>query len=399
MLTRVGTSSEPVHPLVARAGELDELIRKSAEDNERAGNLQPDVVDAMREAGLFGVLVAREVGGQAAGLMTAFELFETVSRADGSTGWVLMATGTGTALVAANVGDGAIDAVFGARDGRTIAAGMLAPGGTCIPVDGGFVGSGRYQFGSGAAHADWIGAGMLVSEGDAPRRSPSGLVEVRAMVVPRERVELRGNWEVAGFAGTGSFDYVVPEQFIGDDFTFEVASVEPRRGGRQLELGIHGLAAVGHSAVALGITARALEELARLMAGKKRIGYGGAIGDHALFQFEFAHHEAMYQATRAYATQTIETVQGVLDGDDPLSDEMRSRLRQMMTYVHRACPEIVAWCYRWAGTDALRSRHPIGRCLRDLNGATQHIFVDPLTYVDAAPVLIERWRRDDVEPG
>jgi alkylation response protein AidB-like acyl-CoA dehydrogenase len=388
----VNDESERVDPLVACARDLDELIRKSAEGNEQAGNLQREVADAMREAGLFEALVPIELGGHAADLQTVFHLFETVSRADGSTGWVLMATGTGTALVAANVGDRAVDAIFGAHDGRTIAAGMLAPGGTSVPVDGGFRGSGSYQFGSGIAHADWVGSGMLVLDGASPRRTASGLVEVRAMIVPRERVELRGNWEVTGFAGTGSFDYFVPEQFIGEDFTFEVASLVPRRGGRVLELGIHGLAAVGHSAVALGITARALEELARLVAGKKRIGYGGPIGDHALFQFEFSHHEATYQATRAYATQTIEAVQRMLEGEDPLPDEMRSRLRQMMTYVHRACPEIVNWCYRWAGTDALRSRNPIGRCLRDLNGATQHLFVDPLTYVDAAPLLLERWR-------
>jgi alkylation response protein AidB-like acyl-CoA dehydrogenase len=380
------------HALVTHAHDLDELIRKSSAGNEQAGNLQPEVVGAMRDAELFSALVPRELGGHAADLMTAFRMFETVSRSDGSTGWVLMATGTGTALVAANVGDRAVDVIFGARDGRTVAAGMLAPGGTSVRVAGGFIGSGSYQFGSGAAHADWIGAGMLVLEEGTPRRSTSGLVEVRAMIVPRERVELRGNWDVAGFAGTGSFDYVVPEQFVDEEFTFEVASVSPRRGGRTLELGIHGLAAVGHSAVALGITARALEELALLMATKKRIGYGGPIGDHTLFQFEFAHHEATYQSLRAYATQTIATVQGVLDGDDPLTAELRGRLRQMMTYVHRVCPDVVNWCYRWAGTDALRTPHPIGRCLRDLNGATQHIFVDPLTYVDAAPALIEHWR-------
>jgi hypothetical protein len=29
--------------------------------------------------------------------------------------------------------------------------------------------------------------------------------------------------------------------------------------------------------------------------------------------------------------------------------------------------------------------------MRDISGATQHVYVDPVTMVDAAPVLLERW--------
>jgi alkylation response protein AidB-like acyl-CoA dehydrogenase len=222
----------------------------------------------------------------------------------------------------------------------------------------------------------------------------AGRVEVRALVLPRDQVVFTGNWDVAGLAGTGSFDYTVPEQRIDDDFTFEVSCTEPRRGRRLFEVGIFGLASLGHGAVALGIMARALEEIAALVPGKNRIGYGGPIGDHAVFQHEFTHHEAMYQAARAYLFQTFGEAQRILDGEAPLPDELRHRFRQALTYVHRVGPEVVNWCYRWAGTDALRNPHALGRCVRDMNGATQHLFVDPMTYVDAAPALMRAWQRD-----
>ena len=49
--------------------------------------------------------------------------------------------------------------------------------------------------------------------------------------VPRDRVEFAGNWDVMGLVGTGSFDYVVPEQVVGAGFTFDMMNDEPRRGG------------------------------------------------------------------------------------------------------------------------------------------------------------------------
>ena len=285
--------------------------------------------------------------------------------------------------------DRAVEAIFGPTGGDTVIAGMLGPGGTCVAEPGGYRGSGNYRFASGSGHADWMGAGMLVIEDGKPRKLADGGIEIRVVVVPSGRVEFRGNWDVFGLNGTGSVDYVLDEQFVEDDFTFEVSSTDVRRGGPQFEIGIFGVAALGHGAVALGIMARALEEVTTLVSSKKRMGYGGPIGEHALFRHEFTHHEAMYQSSRAYLYGLFADAQALLDGGGHLTAEHRARFRQALTYVHRVGSDVVNWCYRWAGTDALRNPHPLGRCLRDMNGATQHLFVDPMTYVDAAPPIID----------
>ena len=46
----------------------------------------------------------------------------------------------------------------------------------------------------------------------APRMITPERPAIRVFFVPRDRVEFRGNWDVMGLVGTGSFDYVVPEQ-------------------------------------------------------------------------------------------------------------------------------------------------------------------------------------------
>src|SRR3546814_9503267 len=69
--------------------------------------------------------------------------------------------------------------------------------------------------------ATWMGGGMFVTENGAPKLLPSGLPEVRICFVPREKVVFRGNWDVMGLSGTGSYDYELPDQFIPHDFTME----------------------------------------------------------------------------------------------------------------------------------------------------------------------------------
>jgi alkylation response protein AidB-like acyl-CoA dehydrogenase len=383
--------THPAVPAYERACAVAPVLRANAEETESLGTLAPGSVGALVEARLFSVMVPAELAGLGADLVTAMEVIELLSRADGSSGWTLMANCLSTSIAAAYCGDAAVATMF-TSDTPAIVAGMLGPGGGCVAVAGGYRGSGKYSFGSGAAHADWLAAGMLVTENGKPRMLAAGQPEVRVCIVRRSAAALAGNWNVMGLVGTGSYDYLVPEQFIPGDYTFERTSLEPCRGSPIFKLGVAGLACAGHAAVALGIAARALEEIAALAPSKKRPAYPSTIGEHALFVHDFAHQEAAYQAARAYAYQLFGEAQSTVMSGRELSGVQRHRFRQCVTYVHTVAAEVVRRCYTWGGSDALRLPSPLGRCLRDISGATQHVFVDPINLVDAGPALIEAWR-------
>ena len=53
--------------------------------------LTDPVVDALHDAGLFGLMVPAALGGHEASILTCIEIFEELARADGSTGWSYMA--------------------------------------------------------------------------------------------------------------------------------------------------------------------------------------------------------------------------------------------------------------------------------------------------------------------
>ena len=190
-------------------------------------------------------------------------------------------------------------------DSRGIHAGMLGPVGTARVDDDGFTVSGKYQFGSGCAHATWFGAGTQeVDAAGEPLNDASGLPALRVVFLRPEQVVLRGNWNVLGLAGTGSYDYTVDDQFVAEGFSFPLLTAVPRRGGATYNIGLFGIVASGHAGFALGVGARALDELLGIVPTKQRMGSFTSVADEQLFQHDFAMQDA---AVRAVARATSST--------------------------------------------------------------------------------------------
>ncbi|MBB4633950.1 acyl-CoA dehydrogenase family protein [Sphingosinicella soli] len=376
--------------LLSIAKSLSPLVEQEALTTERDGTLSPAVVDAFKESKLFWMLVPKDLGGLGTDIVTSIEVLEEVTRADGSSGWSLMANSGTTAVAAAYLGERAVDAMFGGRD-LPIAAGMLGPGGRSVEVSGGFQGSGKFAFGSGCAHADWFGAGMFVLDDGKPRLLADGTPEVRVCFVPKEQVNILGGWDVMGLIGTGSYDYELPDQFIARDSTLERSSTEPLRGGPVFELGLPGFACAGHAAMALGLMKRALQEIARISSAKKRPGYPSTISEYPLFLKEFGLNEAAYWGARAYVLDVFSDAQDTVNAEQPLSPEQRARFRQSTTWLHQVAADVVSFCHLWGGSESIRNPSVLGRCLRDMYVATQHVFVDPITVVDATRAILPRW--------
>jgi indole-3-acetate monooxygenase len=371
--------------LLTRARGLAGLIEQEADRSEADATLSPAVVAAFHESGLFGLMVPKELGGEEADLPTVLEVYEEVCRADASTGWTLLANATTSAFAGAYTGAAAVEAMF---DGTSIpvAAGQFSPRGTAVREGDGFTVSGRYSFGSGSAHSGWIGGGALELRDGEMVMAATGLPFIRAYFVPRDHVVFLDNWDVMGLAGTGSYDYEVPEQTVGEDFTFDLVNAEARRGGPVYRLGVLGLTAAGHAAFALGVGRRGMEELTRIVQTKHRLG-ADPLRDQQLFRHDYAMHDAALLAARAFVFESFAAVQDALEaGDDPTAVQ-RQRLRQATTYATRVATDAVRFAYTAAGTDALRPS-VLQRCFRDLHAATQHLVVDNNTLTETTRVLL-----------
>lgn len=372
--------------LVAAARGLTPLIGAEADAMEQQRGITEPVVRGLADSGIFWMLVPREWGGGGLGIVDALKVIEELARADGSTGWAVMANAFSTGIAAGFLGDAGAREIFAGEE-PGITAGMILPTGTGVRVDGGYRVTGRYGFASGSGHATWVGAGFVVQDADGTPEAVDGAPVCRVAFVPREKVEFLGGWNVMGMVATGSDDYAVQDVFVPEAHTMDTFSTVPVRPEAVYKLGLLGIGVGGHAPVALGIAQRALEEIARITAAKSRPGYDTVVGDSPIFRREFAAREALLQAARRYVYDAHADAEAAAAIGE-VTAEQRARLRQVTTWVQAVAQDVVTFAYNWGGSASLRNPSVLGRCLRDISVGAQHMLVEPMTLVDAAgPIL------------
>lgn len=383
-----GTLARPDSDALSQAKAIAPLIESEADTIERESTITRPVVDALIEARLFWLMVPESYGGLGLGMVDSLKVIEEISRADGSTGWALMANAFSTGIAVGYFSEEGAREIFD-QPTPGITAGMILPTGKATRVEGGYRVTGRYQFASGSAHASWIGAGFVVHGDDGePLLSETGDPVCRVAFVPREKVEFLGNWHVMGMVGTGSYDYAVTDVFVPEKHTMDTFSTTPVRPEPLYKLGLLGIGVGGHSGVALGLATRALQEIVTISSGKVRPGYDTFVGDSVLFRREFAKYEALLQAARAYVYDIHGEAEDTAARGEEITAEQRARMRQVTTWVQEVASDVVGFAHRWGGSQSIRNPSALGRCTRDAAVATQHLLVDPMTLVDAAQDIL-----------
>lgn len=373
-----------------RARDVARVVEAEATAIEEQSSITQPVYEALVESRLFWMLVPRDLNGEGLSLVQSFEVIEELSRADGSTGWAFMANSLSTSLAAGFLPeDGARDLFAAAVP--AITAGMILPTGRGLRVEGGYVVTGNYQFASGSTHASWIGAGFVVHDDEGPLQSPDGQPVVRTAFVPREEAEFRGNWNVWGLVGTGSYDYGLTDVFIPEKHVFDTFSTTPVRAEPVYRFGLLGIGVGGHAPVALGIARRALDEIVKIATTKSRVGYPTVIADSHLFKLEFAKTEALYRAARAYVYEVHREAEDWVDAGNELTALHSARLRQSITWVQEVAATVTGFAHRWGGSQSFRNPSALGRATRDAAVATQHLLVDPMSMVDAAAAIMAEY--------
>src|SRR5581483_1489191 len=199
--------------LLEAAAALRPVIRGYQTEIERERRLPAALVAELRAAGLYRMFVPRGLGGLQVDLLTFFRAVELAAEGDGSVAWNL-GTNAIAGSAALSLPDEGIREMFG-EGPDVIFAGTIAPlGGTAVTVDGGYLCTGRWRFGSGCQEADWMVRSCQEVEGGEPRRNPDGTPEIRRILLPSGQCVIHDTWDVTGLRGTGSHDWTVDALFV-----------------------------------------------------------------------------------------------------------------------------------------------------------------------------------------
>jgi alkylation response protein AidB-like acyl-CoA dehydrogenase len=342
--------------------QIGDTAQKLWSEIDTARCLPDELVAMLRDSGLVRAGAPAEVDGLELPPQVALRSAEELARGDASTGWCVSIGVTSTLLVA-YLPPSSRDELFGG--GKGLAAGVWAPRGKARSVDGGIVVSGRWPFCSGICHADVMFAGCFVDEGPVPS----------VVALPKEDLQLLDNWHTLGLRGTGSHDTVADEVFVPADRVFSVfdGPVVDRPLYRFPPFGFFALSV---AAPALGNARAAIDDLVDLAGGKKGVGSSRTLAQRSATQSAVATAESALSAARGLYYSAIDDAWQASHSGEPVSVELRNRLRLAATHAMRTSADVVRSMYDIAGGSAIYDESPLQRRFRDAFTATAHFQVN-----------------------
>lgn len=372
--------------VVQSARALQVLARAHADETEAGRRLAAPVVDAIAQAGLFRMLVPREIGGLETDVGSMVGAIEELSAGDGAAGWCLM-IGATTGVASAQLPREGAREIYGA-DPLTVTGGMLMPRGQATRVDGGYRVSARWTFGSGIDHCSWMLGGSVVHGDDGPELTEHGAPHMRMFYFPKAEIRVHDTWHVAGLRGTGSNDYEVADAFVPESRTCPIGGGKPWTTGTLYRFPMYGLLALGIAGVALGLASAAIAEVTALAGGKVPTGSRRPLAERAAAQSGLAEAEALRRAARAFLLGTIDDVWTRVDAGERMSVEDRAMLRLAATNAALSCTRAVDICYNLGGGSSIYETNRLQRHFRDIHTLTQHVMVGQPTLEVVGRVML-----------
>ncbi len=350
-----------------RAREVVPVLRERAQKCEDARVLLPENEKLLHETGLFRYHQPKRFGGMELPFVAVVDIVAELARGCPSTAW--------------NVGNlGCHHWILGYYEPETqheiwsknpdvlIASSIALAAGRGRKTEDGFVVNGRWPFSSGVDNSDWNMLAVTIYEDDKA-------VDWRLCIVPKSDYKVIDTWYAMGMIGTGSKDIEVKEVFVPER---RALALQRCRGGLEhpgaaLNKGplfrIPIVASAGHplSATALGTAEGAYEHVREVFL--KRIGtYTGAkVSDFQAVQIKIARARALIDGARHLMRQSA-----IAFENESLDLEAKLRLRIQNTLAVAQSREAVETLWSFYGANAIYTRDPLQRFLRDVQAASQH---------------------------
>lgn len=382
----------PTHPsdtppsVLAATQALLPTIRAHTEAIERDCRLPQPLVDAMANAGVFRMLIPAVFGGDEVDVATMIAVIEEVATVDGAAAWCVMTAGS-SGVISAYLNPDVAQEIYGSTP-SVVTGGVFAPRGTAAVVQDGYRVTGRWPFGSGCEHSDWLLCNSVIVEDGTPRNLPNGMPDARMMAFPAADCEIIRTWSVSGLRGTGSHDIAVTDLLVPHGRSVSLITDRPQQPGPLYAFPVFGLLALGIAGVAIGMARGAINTLVDLANTKTPTGSRRKLSARAMIQTQVAQAEAMLRAARAFLFDTVADVWQTAAAGDTISLEQRTLLRLAATHATTNAAQAIDLMYHAGGGTSIYTSSPLERYFRDMHTVTQHIMVAQPTYEVTGRLLL-----------
>jgi len=352
-----------------RAREIVPTLAERAQKCEDARVLLPENEKLLHETGLFRYHQPKSFGGMELPFVAVVDIVSELARGCPSTAWNVGNLGCHHWILGYYEPETQHE-VWDANPDVLIASSIALAAGRGRRVPGGFEVSGRWPFSSGVDSSDWNMLAVTVYGDDG-----KSAVDWRLCMVPKTDYKIIDTWYAMGMVGTGSKDIEVKDIFVPERRALELTKCRGglEHPGAKLNKGplyrIPLVAAAAHplSSTALGAAEGALEHVTRSF--KTRIGtYTGAkVSEFQAVQIKIAKARALVDSARYLMRQSA-----IAFEEENLDLEAKLRLRIQNTMAVAQSREAVETLWSCYGANAIYTRDPLQRFLRDVQAINQH---------------------------
>lgn len=358
---------------------MADLVADLRDGFDEAARLPDAVFDHLSALGAFRMWLPTAHGGPQLSALAFMEVVEVAAALDGTIGW-LVGNGGGMSRCGAFLEADSAAAIF--DDDSAFVVSATGAIGRAEPVDGGFVVSGRWPFGSGASHGTWFAPLCAVVRDGTPTD------EVIFVYAPRTDVVLHDNWQVSGLCATGSVDFELRRAFVPERFTHAFQPT-PRQAGTLYRLPTRSIFSWTVATVPLGLARGAVAEFVRIARTRQRRGEATPLAERELVQSQLGRVEARLGASRAYLTETMEELLAAVEAGADL-EAAQVAFRMACTYASQSALSAIDQVTQMAGTVAISRACTLERFERDARAAAKHIAMSPDAYITGGRHLLEQ---------
>jgi alkylation response protein AidB-like acyl-CoA dehydrogenase len=354
---------------VARCRELVPALLERADEGERLRRVPEATIDDVRAADLFRVVVPTSLGGHGLGLRSLAQGTRTLAHGCPATAWTLSFLMMHAWLLTRFPAEGRAE-LF-ADDPCPFTPAPIAPTGTVVPVDGGYRVSGRWEWATAVAHADWV----LVH---AVQTDP--MFATRFVVLRREEVEVDDVWHTSGMRATGSNTVRIEDRFVPESRSLPAEALlfgSDRLGGDGMAgHAVPPVLALMAAAPALG-AAEAAVDLYRERLSQRVLAY--SFGDKAAEQP--AAQVRLATAISDLAAARIRWEAALAELDDAaragaVDERIRVDSRLASAATCRAARSVISTVCEGSGASIYLSTSPLQRLQRDVEVLKGHVIFD-----------------------
>ena len=366
------TETSEASDVIERVQALTPFVEEHADKAEIDQKPVDEVISALEETGIFRAYVPRRFGGLELGPNALVDVGAAIAEACTSTGWVTTFYMDHNWMLS-QFPESTQNEIF-TKHPYILAPASIAPTGQARKVEGGYVLSGRWGWGTGVMHSNWVLLNGIVKS-DPP--------DIRLFVVPRSDIQVEDTWDAAGMRGTGSHDMVAEELFVPEGYSESIPNMSIGRGAGAIAHGspcyrvpMLPLLSMAAAAPAIGAARRAIRLFKDRLGSRTLYGTVSKQAERASAQMRLAHADVEVHNAETLLRCVGDELATWGEREEVCPTEDRARMRLQIAHVVRMCREAVRSLMEASGASAHLMSSPMQRVHRDIHTLSCHTVFD-----------------------